>query len=159
MSDEEKEIQGEAVEGDPDQIIRNHVLASMGIGLLPFPLVDLVGVTGAQLNMLRKLAKVYGIPFSENLVKQLIGSLTGAGLSMPVGRVLGSLVKIVPVVGTAAGALAMPVAAGATTYAVGKVFHQHFASGGTFLTFNPEKVKDYFKRMFKEGEKFAADAA
>jgi len=38
----------------------------------------------------------------------------------------------------------MPIVAGAATYAIGKVFVRHFASGGTFLTFNPEKVKDYY---------------
>ena len=37
----------------------------------------------------------------------------------------------------------MPVIAGAA-YAVGKVFIQHFASGGTFLTFDPEKVRAHY---------------
>ncbi len=158
MSDEDKEVQ-EEVKADPDKVIRNHVLASMGIGLIPLPLVDLAGVTGAQLNMMRKLAKIYDIPFTDHLGKELIGSLTGSGLSMPLGRLVGSLVKFIPVVGTAAGVVAAPVAAGATTYAVGKVFHQHFESGGTFLTFNPAKVKAYFQSMYQEGEKVAADAA
>ena len=49
----------------------------------------------------------------------------------------------------------MPVLAGAATYAVGKVFIQHFESGGTFLNFNPESVRGYYEAMFKEGQSVA----
>jgi len=51
----------------------------------------------------------------------------------------------------------MPVVSGAFTYAIGKVFIQHFASGETFLTFDPEKVRDYYTEMFEEGKKVAAE--
>jgi len=40
---------------------------------------------------------------------------------------------------------------------VGKVFMQHFASGGTFLNFNPDEVKEYYSQMFQEGKQVAAD--
>ena len=43
------------------------------------------------------------------------------------------------------------VFAGASTYAVGKVFTEHFASGGTFLTFDPEKVRKYYEQEFAQG--------
>jgi len=51
----------------------------------------------------------------------------------------------------------MPITAGAVTYAVGKVFHQHFASGGTFLSFDPDKVRDYYAEMLREGKTVAAN--
>jgi hypothetical protein len=35
------------------------------------------------------------------------------------------------------------------------VFIQHFESGGTFLDFNPDEVKEYFKAQFEEGRKLA----
>jgi hypothetical protein len=38
---------------------------------------------------------------------------------------------------------------------LGKVLIQHFEAGGTFLDFDPEKVKDYFKAQFEEGRKQA----
>ena len=49
----------------------------------------------------------------------------------------------------------MPVFSGAATWAIGKVFIQHFASGGTFLDFDPKKVKDYFMDLFKQGQEIA----
>ena len=51
----------------------------------------------------------------------------------------------------------MPILAGATTYAVGKVFTQHFATGGTFLNFDPETVREYYYEMFKEGQDLSAN--
>ena len=141
---------------DGNRIIKNHVLVSMGVGLIAVPLLDFVGITGAQLNMLRRLAKIYEIPFSKNKVKSILASLIGGGGSLPVAMIFGSLVKSVPVLGQTVGAVSMPISAGAMTYAVGKVFLQHFASGGTFLTFDPEAVRNYYAEMLKEGKTAAA---
>jgi hypothetical protein len=49
----------------------------------------------------------------------------------------------------------MSIIGGASTYALGKVFIQHFESGGTFLDFDPEKVKEHFATLYKEGENIA----
>jgi len=39
----------------------------------------------------------------------------------------------------------MPVLSAGATYAVGKAFIQHFASGGTLLDFNPPDYRDFVK--------------
>ncbi len=136
--------------------IRNHVIASMGGGLIPFPMLDLVTITGVQLNMLRKLSKIYEVPFSEHKVKNIVSSLIGGGGSVPVAGAFASLAKFIPVVGHTIGSVSLPITAGAITYAVGKVFLQHFASGGTFLTFDPDRVRDYYNEMLKEGKNMSA---
>jgi len=146
-----------ATEAEIGKIIRNHVMGSMGVGLIPLPLLDLAALAGIQLNMLRRLAGSYNIPFSKDKGKNVLASLLGAGISLPIATTLASLVKAVPIIGQAAGALSLPATAGASTYAVSKVFTQHFASGGTFLDFDPEKVKAYYFEMLKEGEKVAAE--
>ena len=56
-------------------IIKNHMMVSMGFGAIPIPLVDIVGLTGTQLNMLRKLSAIYGHAFSEELANKAIASL------------------------------------------------------------------------------------
>jgi uncharacterized protein (DUF697 family) len=68
---------------------------------------------------------------------------------------VGSLLKVIPVVGALAGAPAMALFCGAYTWALGNVFIQHFESGGTFLNFNPDEVKEHFKAQFEEGRKMA----
>jgi uncharacterized protein (DUF697 family) len=92
------------------------------------------------------------------LGKSVIASLTGGVAATGVGKgMLVSLAKGIPFVGPVLGAAAMPAVAGASTYAVGQVFIQHFESGGTFLDFDPDKVKAYFAEQFDKGKLVVAD--
>ena len=150
---EQKEVTKDQV----DKIIRHHMYTAFGVGLIPMPLIDLVAVTGVQLNLVRKFAKIYGIPFSKDKVKSILTSLVGGAVPATAGAPVASLAKTVPVVGYSLGAISMSVIASASTYAVGEVFNRHFASGGTFLTFDTEKVKNYYEKMFKKGKECASD--
>ncbi len=141
-----------------NRVIRQHVWGALGVGLIPVPIVDLVALTGVQLNLLRKLAQKYRIPFRKDAAKNVLSSLVGSGLPVVIApSVAASIVKFIPIFGETAGVVTMPVLAGAATYALGKVFTQHFASGGTFLTFDPEKVRGYYAEMFEEGKKVASN--
>lgn len=133
-------------------IIQRHVFSAVGIGLIPVPLVDLVGLASIQLNLLRRLAALYGVAFKKDKGKHLLAVLLGGGTPVIIGGTLASLVKAVPVVGQTASAAVMPATAGAATYAVGKVFDTHFASGGTLLDFDPVAVRQYYMQMLREGE-------
>jgi uncharacterized protein (DUF697 family) len=135
-------------------ILRHHVWGAMGVGLIPVPVVDVIALTGVQINMLRRLAEVYEIPFMKDTVKNILSALIGSALPVAVAPGVASLVKAIPIIGQTAGAVTMSLTGGAATYAVGKVFIQHFASGGTFLSFDPEKFKAYYTEMFEEGKKF-----
>jgi uncharacterized protein (DUF697 family) len=106
--------------------------------------------------MVADVSKVYGIPFQENYGKAAIGSMVGFVLPhvMACGMI-GSMLKAIPVVGALAGAPAMAIFCGAAEWALGKTFIQHFESGGTFLDFDPEEVREYFKAQFEEGRKMA----
>lgn len=162
MQDEKTEIVAaevtEVSKEDLDKLLRSHVYGSMAVALIPIPVADFVGLTAIQLNLLRTLAKKHNVPFFKDTVKNILSSLVGGAVPTLVSAPLAmSLTKAVPVVGTTAGVVTMPIIAGATTYAIGRVFIQHFASGGTFLTFNPEEVKTFYAEMFSEGKKVAAD--
>src|SRR5262249_16062257 len=134
-------------------IVRKYMYWSMGAGLIPLPYVDIAAVTGVQIKMLADLASHYGIPFSKNRGKEIVAALIGGTLPGPIaGSMLGSAVKMVPVVGPIVGGVSVPLLSGATTYAVGKVFIQHFESGGTFLDFDPTKVKEHFQEEFEKGK-------
>ncbi|MCP4349115.1 MAG: DUF697 domain-containing protein [Desulfobacterales bacterium] len=166
MAEKNKEIKEQTViaEEVPDEemnkVIRHHVYVSMAVGLIPIPVADFAGVTVIQLNMLRVIAKKYGVPFSKSTVKNILSSLVGGAVPATASAPLAaSLSKLIPGIGTTAGIVTMPIVSGASTYAVGKVFIQHFASGGTFLTFKPEKVRAYYEEMLKEGKKVASAKA
>ena len=140
-----------------EKLSRNHVLASMGVGLIPLPIVDMVALMGIQLDMLRKMSAEYGIPFKQDAGKSIISSLMGGFLPITVGCGLASMIKIIPLIGQTTGAVTMPVISGAATYAIYKVFVQHLESGGTFLDLDPAKVKAYFAEQFAKGKKYAMD--
>jgi hypothetical protein len=67
--------------------------------------------------------------------------------------------KLFPGIGHLAGGASMSILAGATTYAVGQVFIQHFDSGGTLLDFNPGAVREKFREKLRDGKAMAADLA
>ncbi|MCV6638516.1 YcjF family protein [Candidatus Albibeggiatoa sp. nov. NOAA] len=139
-------------EEEANNMVKNYIIASMGAALVPVPLFDMVALTGIQLKMLHSLAKLYDVKFTKNLGKSLIGSLLGGIVPTSTAA---SLSKAVPGVGTTAGVIGMSAIGGAATYAIGRVFIQHFESGGTFLDFNPEKVREYFKAEFERGKDVA----
>ncbi len=140
-----------------NKTIQNHVLSAMGVGLIPIPVIDLLGISGVQINLVRKLANIYEVPFNRDRVKNILTPLVGGAIPVLSASTMLSLFKAIPVIGQITGALTISISSGAVTYAVGKVFLQHFASGGTFLSFDPDKVREYYEAMVEEGRTVAAD--
>ncbi|MBF0303289.1 MAG: DUF697 domain-containing protein [Desulfamplus sp.] len=138
-----------------NQIIKNRMIASIAVGMIPFPLIDIAALTGIQMDTVRALAILYDVKFSDDIGKTAIASLTGGLFPVATGPLFSSILKSIPVAGQLIGTLSMPVIAGASTCAVGRVFVQHFESGGTFLTFDPKKVKAYFDEEYEKGKAFA----
>jgi len=138
--------------------VKRYMWWSMGAGLVPLPILDLVAVSGVQLKMIADISKIYDISFKNSRVRAVIGSLVGFVFphAMSYGLV-GSLVKAIPWGGALAVAPSMALFSGACTWALGNVFIQHFESGGTFLNFDPDAVKEYFRAQFEEGKKVAAE--
>lgn len=114
-------------------------------GLIPVPFVDVVAVGGLQLQMLRRISQIYNVPFSENRGKALIASLAGSMIPATSGIGAASALKAVPIVGMMAAGFVMPVLSAGATYAIGKAFIEHFASGGTLLDFNPPDYREFVR--------------
>lgn len=142
---------------DAQNILRKSMYVSMAAGLVPVPVFDFLAISGVQLEMIRRLSHLYGVTFMEGKVKNFLGAIIGGSFPTSIAPIFAGLVKMVPVVGTSIGAVTLPLVAGASTYAIGKVFIQHFESGGTFLTFDPKSVREYYAEQFKEGKVVAAE--
>ncbi|HFA49059.1 MAG TPA: DUF697 domain-containing protein [Bacteroidetes bacterium] len=137
-----------------ETIIRNHILFSMGAGVIPVPIVDIFAVSAAQLDMIRQLCKVYDVDFAETQGKAIVSSLTTATLAR-IGA--GSLAKMIPVIGSIIGGVTNAAMAGASTYALGQVFKIHFETGGTILDFDVSRLKKLYKEQFEKGKKVAEE--
>ncbi len=137
--------------------VKKYMWWSMGAGLIPVPFLDMAAVSGVQLKMLCAMSRIYDVPFHETRGRAFIASLGGSIVPQAVSfGAVGSLIKAVPVVGVLAGAPAMALLSGASTWALGKVFILHFESGGTFLDFDPERVRQHFRTEFEEGRTMAS---
>ncbi len=142
-----------------DKIIMKNVYCTAGIGCVPIPLVDLVGIGSFQALMIKQLSNLYGVKFNDHIAKNLVTALLGT-LSARVitAGVVGSIFKFIPGFGAVVGSLlAVPAVAGSVTYAIGRVFVKHFEEGGTLLDLNVEKAKTFFQSQYKVGQKVAAE--
>lgn len=128
------------------EAIKKYSLYSAGAGLIPMPLVDFAAISAIQLKMLSRVSAIYEIPFeadrARSVVAALIGGLAGTSLGYGLGH---NLLKAVPIFGPVLGGFSVSAMGGAVTWAVGRVFMQHFASGGTLLDFEPDTMRQHFK--------------
>ncbi len=136
-----------------NSIIKNHMVWSMGAGLIPVPIADFFAVSAIQLDMIRQLCKLYDVDFKETEGKAVITTLTGSGLA----RLGARAIKFIPGVGTVLGGVTLAVLSGGATYALGEVFKKHFETGGTFLDFDPTRLKAFYDEKFEKGKEMAKE--
>ena len=137
-----------------DNIIRNHVIWSMGAGFIPVLVADIFAVSALQLDMIRQLCRVYDVDFQETQGKALVTSLTSTTLARLGAR---GLIKLIPGVGSLIGGATVSAFAGTSTYALGEVFKKHFESGGTILDFDPDRLRKYYREKFEKGKTIVQD--
>jgi uncharacterized protein (DUF697 family) len=129
------------------RLVNTYMGWSVGAGLIPLPLLDLAAITGVQLKMIHSISQLYGVPFARDAAKSIIGALVGGGSSTALAVPAASALKFVPIVGQIAGTLTEPALAAATTYALGKVFIQHYETGGNLLNFNAHDLRQYYQEQ------------
>ena len=136
-----------------EKIIKTHVLWSLGAGLMPVPLFDIVAVTAIQIDMLRQLAAEYKVDFSASTGKTFVAALTGGTFA----RIGASMLKAIPGVGSVVGGLSMSVMSGASTYAVGQVAKSYFAVGADLSKVDVEEAKKAYSQEFERGKQAVSD--
>jgi uncharacterized protein (DUF697 family) len=151
-TESESPEQGEASELTPEhkeemasKLVERFAIWSGVAGLIPIPVVDIATVGGLQVQMLRRISQIYDVPFSDNRGKALIAAVAGSMIPATSGIGAASALKFVPVLGMLASGFVMPVLSAGATYAIGKAFIQHFASGGTLLDFEPPDYREFIK--------------
>jgi uncharacterized protein (DUF697 family) len=134
------------------KLVERFSLWSGVAGLLPVPVVDLAAIGGVQLQMLRRISQIFDIPFSKNRGKAIMASFAGTMIPASTGLGVASMIKAVPVAGTAIGALTTPALSVGATYVIGMAFIEHFASGGTLLDFEPPDYQEFIKANMASGK-------
>ena len=140
-----------------ETLVKDHMLMSAAVGLIPAPGLDIVAAMGIQIALLKRLADLYEVPFSQHAARGVVTSLLGGvGAGALAGGIFMSAVKLLPGAGTLFGVVSMPISLAAVTYAVGKLFIAHFELGGTLADFNAAAQRPYFKELVQRGRQVAS---
>ena len=141
-----------------EEIIRRNTLWAAGAGafVVVWPYMDIVAATAAQVKMLKNLSDLYAVKFSEGLALKVVGTLVMATGGALIGDVTMRLLRFIPGVGTALGALSAPLMASAFAHALGRVYLIHLESGGTLLDFDPQAMQERFQSEFEKSKQQAS---
>ena len=134
-----------------DNTIKYYCFWSFSTALIPVPLVDLAAMSAIQVKMISELSELYDVPFSQGLAKKAIATLVASASSSS----FASLIKLVPGIGYFGLAIPLATLNVSYTYAVGKIFAQHFQSGADLASFDPDAQKTNFKEKLEEGKEYA----
>ncbi|MFZ5585944.1 MAG: YcjF family protein [Thermodesulfobacteriota bacterium] len=133
-----------------ERIINRYAGWAAGVGLIPLPVIDMAALAGLQLRMLHELARLYGADFSPWRARAVVAAVMGGVLPVSTASgLLGQLVRLIPVVGLAAGVLTLPALAGAATLALGRVCALHFCLGGDIFSLDAKKLRQDVAREMK----------
>ena len=136
-----------------DKVVQNSVLWTIGAGFIPIPIADMVAVTAIQIDMIKKICEIYEVNYSDANLKSWISTLSGSVIS----RFGADAIKFIPGIGSVIGGISVAVLSGASTYAVGQVFIEHFENGGNLTNFEVDKFVDFYKKQFEKGKSFVED--
>jgi len=136
-----------------DRLIAQHVGLAMGAAAVPLPLFDLAAVTLVQIDLVQKLADRYSVDASRTRARAAVLALAGAG----VARLGASLVKVLPGGGWLLGASTHAALAGATTYAIGQVYREHFESRGSLEGPDADALRARYEAYVRRGRELARE--
>jgi uncharacterized protein (DUF697 family) len=140
---------------DAADVIKTHVIAAMTVGLVPLPGVDMAGTVAIQVRMVNQICQIYGVTLRDNAAKATVLSLAGGLLPATLANGFVSGLKIIPGLGSLAGAAGSSLLGGAMTYAIGRVFHEHLETHESLIDFNPTKANAAMRHEFDKGVQFA----
>jgi uncharacterized protein (DUF697 family) len=138
---------------DVDDIITSHLIYSMTAGAIPVPLVDFIAITAIQIDMIKQIANFHDADYDMDKGKSLASSLVGSSLT----KIGASAIKSIPGVGTLLGISSQVVLAGASTYALGKVFDSHFSENKSLVDFDIDTMKKKYSQFMEKGRKITKD--
>lgn len=155
----------ELTKQEVNKAIRNHALASFGIGFSPIPFTDGPILLANQGVMISRILNKYGLDGLFAHIETLIGALGIGQLVSQLGRyVVAQIVKFIPGIGTIAGGLINGTVATAITVSLGftiseigyqvakaKLADEHLdVEAFIKKNFSPEMVQSLFEQFVKK---------
>ena len=142
-----------------NQIIRNHAWFATVPGFVPVFILDTIGITAVQLDMIRQLCALYDRDYNAEKGKSIAIALSSTLTGRLPGYVLRRGLKAIPGIGWILGGITLSALASASTYATGAVFREHFRKGGSLEDLDVDNFKKFYKEEFEKARKAAKHKA
>jgi small GTP-binding protein len=131
-----------------NRVIKQSMAMSMLVGAEPIPFIDIPMLLTKQIQLVLRIAAIYGEPLDAKHARELIGAIMGGfGLRFLAQQgarmVVGDAAKAIP----GAGSVVAASIAAAGTWAMGQVLIQYFESGKRL---SAAELQATFKRLAKE---------
>lgn len=127
------------------RIVHRYVAASAIAGLNPVPVLDVAVLGGVHVSLIKDLTEYYGAEFSEHAARNILIAVGASIIPGAIGTVVGrKALRAIPFLVPGAGLLTMSAFSAAVSYGLGRVFINHFETGGTLDTFNLENLHRVF---------------
>jgi len=142
------EVQELTKEDQCNKLINSASTWAAAATLIPVNGVDMAALAAVEANLIINISAVYGEKLPKYAVSGVISTLLGTLVPMYGAKLtIPFLLKWIPF-GNLVGAATMAGFGAAATYAIGKVFVNHYENGGTFGTFNASTASTQLKSDF-----------
>ncbi|MEO7330629.1 MAG: GTPase [Minicystis sp.] len=138
---------------DADAVIARHVAWSCGVGLIPAPIFDIQALNRVQLDLLRALAGVYRVHYTQAQARAWLVGLNGTTAA----KIAAISVDLFPGLSAVVGGISRSALCGASTYALGQVVTAHFEAAGTFEDLDMEAAKKAYAQALAHRKEVLAD--
>lgn len=110
--------------------IYKYVVMSTGMGFVPAPLVSQIAISGVLVSMVTELCHEFDAKVSNHMIKTALASILGGAHSGWIAHYsTKQIYRFVPSISYVPSIVARPIAAGAVTYAIGRLFLRHLEAG------------------------------
>ena len=123
LEDLQKNADRENLRKKADNVVMGFVAGTTATGAVPIPFADAPLLIGEQVTMMAAINSVFGFDVGKDALKSLATAALGVGGATVIGKTVASnLLKMIPGVGTVAGAAISGGTAGIITLALGKAY-------------------------------------
>jgi uncharacterized protein (DUF697 family) len=127
------------------RIVHRYVAASAIAGLNPVPVLDVTVLGGIHVSLIRDLTNHYGAAFSDHAARNILIAIAATIIPGAIGTILGrKALRAIPFLVPGAGLVTMSAFSAAVSYGLGRIFINHFESGGTLDSFDLENLHRIF---------------
>lgn len=124
------------------RIVHRYMAVSAGAAFIPIVGADVVTLAGIHVALVKQLCEHYQIDFTDHTARNVLIALGVSVIPGTVGSMLSRrLLRVLPATGTVFGWMLMSAGSAAFSYAIGRLFIEHFEAGGTLDSFDTTRLR------------------